>query len=834
MNHIKLTMASHLAAEKINQRISIGSELLDREVLPDLPDLPVEDGFQEFLDAVAVWHQYNIEMLRRMFLAEDYALEYKNIGTGYSRSEKWFDKVLAEEKSHLRRRLAGLQSILARLDLFEVAEQVVRETKQRELEIEDLELAYKENIARIERVRTDTRVVVLTALSVEYQAVRSLLEEVDETTHPESGTVYEVGRLLWAEPPIRVAVAEIGAHNHRAGVEAERAISYFRPEVILFVGVAGGVKDVKLGDVVAATKVYAYDSGKALEDRTAPRPEVMKSSYKLEQRARAEARKGRWQGYLGDGSSAGPAHVSAAPEVPRVYVGPIAAGGQVISSAKSTIAKYLREFYGDTLAVEMEGAGFLHAAEVHANVEALVVRGISDLLDGKEEADRNGSQERAARHAAAFAFAVVRYRLQIEGEPLTPSVPPAALSAKEAYLEQLRRAGSAFRPEQCQPQIHSHGTYLSLAWSPDGQYLAAAYSHTNSDGVELWEANTWRRRHWLAEQKTQTVRALAFRPDGLMLASGSDDQIIRLWDPSTGQLMRSLHEHRDGIYGLCFWPTREVMISASSDKTLRVWGLESGQQLGVLMGHRLKVSGIAISADGAYMASCSNGSVDGFDTGEVLLWTHNENAFVSFPLFDSRCSGINWNAIAFNSMPKSPWWPEPRCSTMLAAAGSNGCVYVWDLATRQLSHVLGGGHNRAVTALSFDRHPDTLASVSRDNTVLVWDIKTGQVPSTLGRHEQQSAGIMAVAFSPDGKRVASAGFDHTIRVWDVATRSCRAVLAHAGSGWVAYVPQRGRYKWGGEIAGEFRLTLDGHDFVPDELAAVCPALRVPDEAVLST
>jgi nucleoside phosphorylase len=163
------------------------------------------------------------------------------------------------------------------------------------------------------------RAVVLTALPVEYLAVRAHLSDLQEEIHPQ-GTIYERGQFTSEGQTWEVGLVEIGAGNSGAALEAERAIVYFQPEILLFVGVAGGIKDVALGDVVASTKVYGYESGKA-EQTFRPRPEIGLSSYSLEQRARAEARKARWLERLSP----------PLPEPrPRVFVASIAAGERVI------------------------------------------------------------------------------------------------------------------------------------------------------------------------------------------------------------------------------------------------------------------------------------------------------------------------------------------------------------------------------------------------------------------------------------------------------------------------------------------------------------------------
>lgn len=255
-------------------------------------------------------------------------------------------------------------------------------------------------------------VVICTALGLEYTAVQDHLDDplTEREERDVNGTLYEIGTFSTLYGQWTIVLVQTGPGNTSAGIELERAIHEFSPQIVLFVGVAGGLKDVDLGDVVIADHVYDYQSGKATGDGFQPRIKTMAASHGLLQVAQTVARdkKKKWQGRIlpaNDGNWTGPhTPVNGAGNAPRAVIKPTAAGEAVIADQTATLARSLRQHCDDAVAVEMEGYGFLAGAHKNADVEALVVRGISDLLTGKTGAADRRWQPPAARHAAAFAF----------------------------------------------------------------------------------------------------------------------------------------------------------------------------------------------------------------------------------------------------------------------------------------------------------------------------------------------------------------------------------------------------------------------------------------------
>ena len=126
-----------------------------------------------------------------------------------------------------------------------------------------------------------------------------------------------------------------------------------------------------------------------------------------------------------------------------MYLGPIAAGEAVVADNAGRIATQLRRHYGDALAIEMEGRGFLEAAHIDSGCRAVVVRGISDLLTGKSEADAIGWQYRAADAAASFFFEMLALEAVSQSDRNHPVGVHSRSEQPEAYPERHLVLGRA-------------------------------------------------------------------------------------------------------------------------------------------------------------------------------------------------------------------------------------------------------------------------------------------------------------------------------------------------------------------------------------------------------
>jgi WD40 repeat protein len=149
----------------------------------------------------------------------------------------------------------------------------------------------------------------------------------------------------------------------------------------------------------------------------------------------------------------------------------------------------------------------------------------------------------------------------------------------------------------------------AVAFLPDGKLLASG-SFDNT--VRLWDPATGAALQTL-EGHGDSVNTVAFSPDGKMLASGSYDKTVRLWDPATGAALQTLEGHRDSVRAVTFPPDGKMLASGSADNTVRLWDPATGAALQTLEGHRYTVRAVAFSPDGKLLASGSSDNT-------VRLW----------------------------------------------------------------------------------------------------------------------------------------------------------------------------------------------------------------------
>ncbi len=308
----------------------------------------------------------------------------------------------------------------------------------------------------------------------------------------------------------------------------------------------------------------------------------------------------------------------------------------------------------------------------------------------------------------------------------------------------------------------------------------------------------------------------AYSPDGAVVATAGRDHTVRIWDPRTGFTLLKLLGHTGRVLGVAFGPDGDVLASVGSDGTVRLWALpatvtgfdggnsvfrfalrrltppaEVGPAVTLEGAHDDEVNAVAFHPDGRTLAT---GGAD----GAVRLW---DLGGWRRPAADAGAVGGAgaWAATrdhARNSPTARPVW-ETRMldghlgpvlclsyaanGSRLATGGSDGAVRVWEGDGSALVRVVPKQADEPVLAVAFTPDGKRLAATNNaaSPTVLVWNAETWAAPRKLVGH---TAAVHALAVGPDGQLLASAGFDRTVRLWDLDDGRERGVLHGHGGG----------------------------------------------------
>ncbi|HJT59510.1 MAG TPA: NB-ARC domain-containing protein [Ktedonobacteraceae bacterium] len=324
----------------------------------------------------------------------------------------------------------------------------------------------------------------------------------------------------------------------------------------------------------------------------------------------------------------------------------------------------------------------------------------------------------------------------------------------QAYMQGESLPGINFAYANLEKSVFTDafGSILSVALRPDGHMLAAG---TANGEVRLWDARG--KLLQTLRGHANRIRTVNFSPDGRLLVSGSEDQAVRLWDVESGECLHILTGHTNRVRAVGFSPDSNWLVSGGDDQVLLIWDAKTGRCLNTSPGHTNRINAVGISPDGKLIAS-------GSEDQTIGIWDARTGKNVRY---------LSGTAHQIYSLSFS------RNNSKIVSGSEDQTIQIWDVKTGQLLKILQG-HKKRVRAVGFSPDPASsrVASGSDDQTVRLWDVESGQCLKIFYGHTQR---VRAVAYGVDGKSIVSGSDDQTVRLWDVETGQCLKMLQGHGN-----------------------------------------------------
>ena len=343
--------------------------------------------------------------------------------------------------------------------------------------------------------------------------------------------------------------------------------------------------------------------------------------------------------------------------------------------------------------------------------------------------------------------------------------------------------------------------FYAAKFSPNGNILAFG----SFDGsVDLYQSNGTLITRFVG-LKTSEIRGLSFSPDGKRIASAGKGKSVRIWDIHTGKLISKFYAHQDDIFRVNFHPDGKRLLTGSKDGTVKLWDSDRSVELLTLnpknVGNKSPdkeagfIQDTSFSPDGNLIVTAKNRT--------IALWDLQGNLLASAIAHDQELYSVKFH-------------PDGQ---QLLTSGRDETVKLWQIRdqNRQIQLVRAlKGTSTDVLSLNFSADGDRIALASQDSSIQILN-SDGTLEMRLGGHTD---GIFDVNFSPDGQYLLSASKDRTVRLWDLKATLLNTLYGHASSIWsVAFSPDGKMFASGSvdktvrlwNADGTYRQELKGHE-----------------------
>lgn len=296
----------------------------------------------------------------------------------------------------------------------------------------------------------------------------------------------------------------------------------------------------------------------------------------------------------------------------------------------------------------------------------------------------------------------------------------------------------------CISTLTGHATTVrAIAVTRDGKTIA---SGSDDNRIKIWHREGGNLLQTLSippslfTSNITWFSAIAFSSDGQTLISGGLDKKIRLWDWQNNHSIKQLNGHKDAIYALSLSPDGQTLASGGRDNQVIIWDFLKTHRLHTLKGHTNTITSIAFTPDSQIIATASRDHT-------VKLWDGNQGR-----LLHTLDNHTDWvSGVCFSSDGQTLFSCSRDCSIMAFDVGTGRFIRAYT------------GHQDWVTAITINPVNNLLVSGSRDRTIKIWEINNNNREiQTLSGHVRA---ITSLTISPDHRDIISASDDGTIKIW---------------------------------------------------------------------